>query len=165
MQTLLLLFALVAAVRDPLPDSQQLAGQAAGIARAAGLSDIIIVVTVPPRWYKRGIVDAQTNVRGQVVDITVSPILLEDMDADGIRGMLAHELAHTRLSCGPHYRSEREHLACEIEADALAARWVGKRTVLRSLCQLIASGWAWRYNTNAMPMYERIRRLHDRDIP
>lgn len=125
--------------------------------------DYYTQVVIVPEWGEQGIVQAKTFPRGEYIIIAVSPIILQDLDRDAQRGMLAHELAHLRRTCGlKEYASEREELVCEHAADAQAARWVGKRTVIRGLCQLIASSWVWRYRTDLSILITRIKMLHDR---
>ncbi|MCC6934753.1 MAG: hypothetical protein IT406_03660 [Candidatus Yanofskybacteria bacterium] len=131
-------------------------------ARSYGL-EYRVVVAVVPSWKAQGKVQVETRFRGGIVAILVSPILYEEMDGGAFRAMFAHELAHTLRPCGLRpYTSIAEHNACEHAADAQAAAWVGKREVLRGLCQVRAIGWDWRYNTDATPMNERIRLLHNR---
>jgi predicted Zn-dependent protease len=161
-----LVFAAATGMNDPYPIDDALTARANAQAVSYGLQ-YRVIVAVPPSWRDRGIVNAKTHVRGNVLAITISPILLEEMDAEGLTGMFAHELAHPRSTCGlRNYRSWSEEVVCEHAADVQAARWVGKRAVLRGLCQVMASGWNWRYNTDVSPLIERIRLLHNRkDIP
>ncbi|MCC6404900.1 MAG: hypothetical protein IT405_00750 [Candidatus Yanofskybacteria bacterium] len=131
-------------------------------ARSYGL-EYRVVVAVAPAWRARGIVDTRTRVRDNIVAIIVSPILLEEMDREALEGMFAHELAHPQRACGlGQYATLADEIACEHPADVQAAKWVGRRAVLRGLCQLRAISWDWRYSTDATGTNERIKRLHER---
>ncbi|HXK36625.1 MAG TPA: M48 family metalloprotease [Candidatus Paceibacterota bacterium] len=130
------------------------------IIRHAGLRYAAVVFVFEP-WREQGIVNAWSWRRQDTLIIGVSPILVDDLETDGIRAMLAHEVAHWQLTCGPKYRSFAEALDCEQRADALSIRWVGKRTVLRGLCQLIASTWSWRYATDVSDLIIRIKNVHE----
>ncbi|HUO75435.1 MAG TPA: hypothetical protein VMU12_00750 [Candidatus Paceibacterota bacterium] len=150
---------------DPYPVDYGLIAQVMLQARAVGITANIIV-RVPPSWQERGYVNAKTNVRDDVIVITVSPILLDDLDADAQNAMFAHELAHSQNECGPFYANDAERDACEHAADALAATWVGRQSMIRSLCQLMASSWRWKYSADFAAMIGRIKYLHERtDIP
>jgi hypothetical protein len=155
------LLAMGLAVADPFPVDMGLTRGLQEQTRNFGL-EYEVVVVVPPSWGDRGVVNAETHVRGKYLAVAVSPILLEDMDRDGLYSMFAHELAHTLNHCGPTYRDDKEKLACEHAADVQAARWVGRRSVLRGLCQLMESSFRWRYGTDVSPLMDRIRLLHQR---
>jgi hypothetical protein len=155
MTLLPLVLAMHTVVADPA-----LSENANEIAQQAGLRYRAVVFVFEP-WRDQGVVNAWSWRREGILVIGVSPILVDDLDADGMRAMLAHELAHTQLSCGPKYRSFAEALACEQRADTLSMRWVGKRTVLRGLCQLIASTWSWRYATDVSDVIARIKHMHE----
>jgi len=118
------------------------------------------VVFIHEPWRAEGVVNAETNRKENLIVIAVSPLLAEDLDADAVRAMLAHEIAHYQNSCGPKYASLAEAIACEKRADARSVTWVGKRAVLRGLCQLIASSWRWRYVTDVSDLIERIAYIH-----
>jgi hypothetical protein len=150
--------------------SEPLTAAAADIARRAGLP-YRPTVYLMPFWESRGIVNATSGLAGDRIAIRVSPILADEMYGDGIRAMLAHELAHPRNACKPdpvtlEYATREEEIACEHAADALSARWVGRTAALQGLLQLTAIGWDWRFTTDTSVLTERIRLLHDRtDIP
>lgn len=154
----------------PAPVDPTLTEVAREIARSAGLP-YEPTVHVPPLWEGRGIVNVTAGRRGNRIAIRVSPILAREMYGDGIRAMLAHELAHPQNVCKPDpetlkYPTYAEEIACEHAADALSARWVGRTAVLQGLLQLTDSSWDWRYTTDVSTLMERIRLMHDRtDIP
>ncbi len=151
---------------EPAVVDDALTEVAAAMAREAGLPHKVVVLT-PPSWQRRGIVNASTNiVRDTHIIIRVSPILVDELSAVELRGLLAHEVAHLRAGCGPKFRTPAEALACEHKADALSARWVGRTTALRTLCHVMAISFDWRFKTDASDTIERIRLLHNRtDIP
>lgn len=150
----------------PLQISDELTSVANDIIFQQGLP-YAAVVLIPEKWRDDGVVTAATYVRGNGIEILVSPLMIEDMDAEGLRAVLAHELAHTQIPCNPDPLSnEAESVACEHRVDALSAKWVGKKASLRALCQVMASVWYWRYMTDVWPLIERIRLLHNRtDVP
>lgn len=154
---------------EGIPDAR-LTALAGDIAARAGLPYEPIVYSMP-LWKSRGVVNTTAQRRGNRLTIRVSPILTEEMYDGGIRAMLAHELAHPQHACAPdpvtlEYASRGGEVACEHAADALSARWVGRKAALQGLLQLTAIGWDWRYTTDVSVLVERIRLLHDRtDIP
>lgn len=80
--------------------------------------------------------------------------------------MLAHELGHSRSTCGLYYANEDERLECESRADAFAARAAGRINAIRALCQMVSIGWEERVITDATDVYARIRKLHElKDVP
>ncbi len=158
----IVLLATATGVNDPYPVDFALAARAQRLANRVDINKYV-VVSVPPLWRELGFVQAKTNIRGRIIAITVSPILLEDMDEDGEDAMFAHELAHTLRPCGYYpYATAEDELECEHAADAQSARWVGKRTALRGLCQLLASSWSRRYCTDCSMLIARIKLLHER---
>lgn len=144
------------------PQEQQLSAVAQDIARDAGL-DLTVIVTVPEQWRDRGVASASTYQTKDIVAILVSPILVDEMDAEGMRGLLGHELGHTQNHCGPEYASESEKLACEHQADDWSAQHVGYRAAVRGLCQLMYIAFEWRYTTDASPLIDRVKLLHRQD--
>ena len=155
------------------PPDVALTARARAIAERAGLPVTGIAVYVWDPWRGEYRVDAQTWVAAGYVSIFISPLILDDADKDGVDGLLAHELAHFGTKCGrgradgkDRYRNDDELVACESKADARAASWVGRRTVIRGLCQLMAISWYWKFTTDGTVLTRRIRLLHDRkDIP
>lgn len=151
----------------PLPNAE-LTIRALSIAAIAGLPVSGISVYTWEPWAAEGVVDVRSWFAAGHVTIMVSPLLLEGSDEDGLDALLAHELAHFGTTCGRGgmYRNDDELFACESAADTRAATWVGRRTVIRGLCQLMAISWYWKYTTDSTILYRRIRLLHDRkDIP
>lgn len=128
-----------------------------------------VQVVTPENWRTTYYVNATSYISDDLseVIIGIGPLLAEDLDAEGLRGLIAHELAHTKTLCGwtplgekPSAGDDAEYMACEHRTDVLAAQWVGYRAVFRSLCQTRASSWYWRYVTDASELNERIRLLH-----
>lgn len=146
----------------------QLTAVAQEMAVQAGLPHRI-TVRVPSEWQAGGVVNAKIYPDGTRATIYISPILVDEMDSLSIRAVLAHELGHTQSTCGlgiPRYATEAGYLACEGKADAFAARLVGRRAVLKSLCEFTYIAFDWRYTTDASSLFARIRKLHYRtDIP
>lgn len=117
-----------------------------------------IVVYQP--WAQQGIVNAASySFPGRTV-ILISPLLVEDLYGEGVPGVLAHELAHTYIRCDPKLLGPRALQSCEMRTDALAASWVGRRTVRIGLCQLLFSAWNRRAVTDVSDLMERIHALH-----
>lgn len=150
----------LALVTEPDP---ALTERARVIASAAGLSHEVTVFVYEP-WREARRVDARTRVLGNHVTVYISPILADEMDNDGMTGLLAHELAHVGTTCGRdgRYPDDDAAVACESRADARAAGWVGRTTAIRGLCQVMAIAWDWRYTTDGTVLTRRIRLLHDR---
>lgn len=120
-----------------------------------------VTVEIREEWRQQYIVDAYLWVyKANHLRILMSPLLVEGLDRDGKRALLAHELAHTQFDCGLDEQTWKDKLACEIRTDRQAVRWVGRRTMLKGLCQLIAVSWYWKYRTDVADLIERIKKIH-----
>ncbi len=149
-----------------LPKSEPLTVVAQEIADTQGLP-YQVTVFIPEEWQAHRVVNAKIYFGNNgYAAILISPLLVDGMDAQAIRAVLAHELGHTQIKCGPRYTSDNERLECESRADAFSARVVGRRNAIRALCQMVAIGWDERIITDATDVYARIRKLHYlNDVP